>query len=420
MACGSDGKTAPDGMSETLTELERKRHAATARALGLSEEYKLTEISVERARQMVAERRELDETGLFQIFVKDLTGRTLTFRVLSYDTTAQLKCMIWAEEGIHPADQRLIFGGRQIEETWKHIGVECDHTLANYNIQSDSTLHLVVRCAGGYGQEIYVRTLLGRTLTFHVLQADTTAELKRLIQAKEGIPSASQRLLFAGKRLEDGLTLGSYSIQPGSTLHVIFEEMKECCICLKAEQVGSLLALVPCGHPCVCADCSAKAAAAAAAAETALADAKDEIRSLQEQLDALQDLSDRQKKAADAAAAKAAAAAAASETALAEAKDKIRTLQAQLDALLNGTVLTCTVLTCASNPVHTYIHDDALRQGIHLTDPANANDSGGPMSAVSYVDSLISSVDSLKSSIGAHIAPPHQTPDSLRPHTLVG
>uniref|UniRef100_A0A251VSL0 Putative ubiquitin n=1 Tax=Helianthus annuus TaxID=4232 RepID=A0A251VSL0_HELAN len=123
-------------------------------------------------------------TGFMCIFIKTLTGKTITLR--------------------------LIFAGKLLLDS---------PTLADYNINTGSTIHLIYIYPSGF--MIFIKTHTGKTFSLEVKKLDTIQDVKAKVFDKVGCPPCEVRLVFNGKFLEDGPTLADYHIHSESLLHLI-------------------------------------------------------------------------------------------------------------------------------------------------------------------------------------------------------
>ncbi|CAM0875936.1 unnamed protein product [Alopecurus aequalis] len=142
-----------------------------------------------------------------QIFVKAIDGKTITLEVKSSDMIYSVMAKIERKEGIPLCQQGLIFDDRLLEG---------DGSLDGHNIHQNSTLHLVL-----LGTPIGVRTLAGNIMTVEVNSWDTIAVVKARVFDETRIPPDYQDLLFAGKRVEEDLTLANFNIRNGLILDLV-------------------------------------------------------------------------------------------------------------------------------------------------------------------------------------------------------
>ncbi len=146
-----------------------------------------------------------------QIFIRTLTGKTITLEVNFSDTIGMIKAMIQQREGISRDQQNLLLGGSPVRD---------EVTVRDCNVDTESTFHLVLMPVPMVADmPVFVkRAETGEIIKFNVLANETVKELKEKIFAKEKNPVHYQVLYYKGMELMNETSLGTCGLQPNSKL----------------------------------------------------------------------------------------------------------------------------------------------------------------------------------------------------------
>ena len=160
------------------------------------------------------------------LYVHTAKGETFTFAAEPQNTVAEIREKLQGLTKVPPRLQQLLYQGRKLEND--------RDTLSKYRLQNYAKILLIPQKAAEEPEaepegtcSVPIKTLSGKSFVVQAKLTDTVEDVCSKIEKKEGIPLEQQQLIYGGRVLDRDTALDQYSIQQGSTLHVIPRSLSE-------------------------------------------------------------------------------------------------------------------------------------------------------------------------------------------------